>query len=876
MDSSRVPTDGLPDWLSRFRADCPGGDSREFRSWAASQPELWRSQETVERLAAQLDLELRGEALLGDLLPSGHSPADLSFFRRRASKYSAGRGELVAGQRVGRFVLREFLGQGGMGQVWAAEDTSLRRRVALKLVLPGRLDERSLERFIREARAGGRLVHPNVVQTYACGEDSGRAWIAQELVEGAWTLRDFLDELRKEGQLPRSHFRLVAGLTARLARGLHAAHSAGVIHRDLKPANILLSEGRVPKLADFGLAQLRDDSFLSMSGDVAGTWAYMSPEQVAGKRQDLDHRSDVFSLGVVLYELLTQRRPFDGDTAAQLAERIRHEEPLRADVVHSLVPLELALIAAKAMEKSPDARYQTAQELAEDLERFLADEPIHARPPGALDRARKWVRRNPTLSAAASVLLIALGIVGGLALNLARQTELARLQRSSVLRLSAQVDLDELVAEQSTLWPATAELVPELEDWVARAEQLLESLPEHRQTLAELLVDQSEYELGAGPESGADLGDRSTRWWRERLERMVSGLEALDRDLLRPAAVTASHGWSVRRRLELARELDRAAQPGGDTHAAWGRYLAEIHADLPGLHLAPRPDLLPLGRDPRSGLWEFSHLPSGEPASRREDGELVLAPQSGILLVLIPGGRDHVGSQGLDPGGPNFDPEGLAQPAPVREVELAPFLLSKFEVTQEQWEYATGQRPSHVWTATAQLPVEQVTWTECARFCERLGLVLPTEDEWEYAARAGTDTPFWTGRELDQLVAAANVADQSQRSVTLVTWVGHDPIDDGYPSIAPIGSFAPSPFGLHEIHGNVWEWCQDSYPLVGNVSRLLPLEPGSPPPVGVDVRHAYRGGSFNDRSNHARSANRLMDVAGYKTMALGLRPALRL
>lgn len=841
-------------------------------SEASAEPALQESWPVMEPPAST---DEEGEELLDVLLPSGHSSDVVGYFRHRASESLLQPGELLPGHRIGRFVLRELLGQGGMGQVWDAEDTRLRRRVALKLVLPSRMGERGLERFLREARAGGRLMHPNVVQTLACGEDSGRAWIAQELIAGARTLRDFLAELRNLDQLPEGHYREVAELTSQVARGLEAAHAAGVIHRDIKPGNILLSREGVPKLADFGLAQLRDDSFLSQSGDFVGTWAYMSPEQVGGGREALEHPSDVFTLGVVLYELLTQRRPFDGDSSAQLADQIRHQDPPRADVVHSRVPKDLAIIASKAMEKSPGARYQTALELAEDLERFLHHQPILARPPGIVCRLGKWVRRNPALSAAAGVMLVALIVVAGLAFDLAHQTALARRQQEAVLRLSVQVDLEELVEEQALLWPAREGLVPELEQWIARAEQLVAALPEHQATLERLSLGSVDVSADSKLGSGMRVSERGERWWRERLTRLIAEIESLEHDLLDPRAVTGAHGWSVSRRLAFARDLERAAAEGGRTHAAWGRYLPEILADHPGLELEPRSDLLPLGRDPSSRLWEFAHLPSGEPALRGEDGELHHPLEFGLVLVLIPGGRDYLGSQGADPDGPNYDPDGLAQPVELREVELEPYFISKYEVTQQQWAQITGQAPVEYGGASPHCPVAQVTWPECATFCERMGLVLPTEEEWEFAARAGTDTPFWTGRGLEELVVAANVADQSQRKVTRITWVLHDPIEDGYVEAAPVGSFAPNPFGLHEVHGNVWEWCQDAY---GDFGYALPYSESelSALPDHAAVRRAYRGGSFNDRANHARSANRLMDLEGYKTYALGLRPALRL
>ncbi|MFT7543206.1 MAG: serine/threonine protein kinase, partial [Gammaproteobacteria bacterium] len=216
------------------------------------------------------------------------------------------------GDLIGDFKLVSRIASGGQGEVWEAVQLSLVRRVALKLVLPDRINEKTLALFAREARAGGRLAHPGIVAVHGYGQDDGRHWIAQELVEGAWTLRDFIDEMRKEEELAPDYYEAVAIFVAELAEALQAAHEAGVIHRDVKPQNVLVTPDDHPKLTDFGLARITDEAALSVSGDLAGTWLYMSPEQVTAKRMEVDHRTDIFSLGVVMYEMLALVRPFDG------------------------------------------------------------------------------------------------------------------------------------------------------------------------------------------------------------------------------------------------------------------------------------------------------------------------------------------------------------------------------------------------------------------------------------------------------------------------------------------------------------------------------------------------------------------------------------
>jgi WD40 repeat protein/serine/threonine protein kinase len=332
---------------------------------------------------------------------------------------------LQPGNEFGDFKLVRWIARGGMGQVWEAEQKSLRRRVALKLVLPERVDESSLSLFAREARAGGRLHHPHIVATHAHGSDDGRAWLAQELVEGSWTLKDSLDQLRAADEVPPDYYRSVAELVAKIADALEAAHAAGVIHRDVKPPNVLITDDDEPKLTDFGLARITDEQALSRTGDFAGTYYYMSPEQVTARRMGIDHGTDIFSLGVVLYELLTLRRPFEGDTTHQICEKIVTWDPPDPRRVRSQCPGELGVICGKAMQKARGERYATMAEFAEDLRRHLAHEPILARPPGPWTRVTKWARRHPTQSIGTAIGLVATAVIAVVGLAAIRNADLA-------------------------------------------------------------------------------------------------------------------------------------------------------------------------------------------------------------------------------------------------------------------------------------------------------------------------------------------------------------------------------------------------------------------------------------------------------------------
>ncbi len=328
------------------------------------------------------------------------------------------------GCELSGYTLRRPLGQGGMGSVWLAEEAALKRPVALKLLKPElSLSPMLLRRFQREAEAGGRLRHSGIVQTYAVGEAGGVHWIAQELVADGATLAEAIERDRR--RVGRLDYRLEARRFQRIAEALQHAHEAGVIHRDLKPSNILLTEEGEPKVADFGLAKLTDQLGLSRTGDLAGTPYYMSPEQASLERVGLDPRSDIFSLGATLYERLSLRRPFDGDTCQQVIRKILTEDPVDPRRLRSRVPRELALICLKCLEKSPERRYPSMAALAEDLGRYLAGRPILAKPPGRLLRSAKWARRHPVTSVTAAVVATAMTVITTLLMQVSEQRDAA-------------------------------------------------------------------------------------------------------------------------------------------------------------------------------------------------------------------------------------------------------------------------------------------------------------------------------------------------------------------------------------------------------------------------------------------------------------------
>jgi WD40 repeat protein len=318
----------------------------------------------------------------------------------------------------------EELGRGGMGVVYRARQVRLNRAVALKMILAGDLaGPEARVRFLQEAEVVARLHHPHIVQVYAIGDYGRHPYIEMEYVAGG-SLADRLDGSPWQA---RDAVRLIETL----ARALHEAHRLGIVHRDLKPANVLLATDGTPKVADFGLAKLLDGgSGLTQSNHVLGSPSYMAPEQAGGRAREVGPAADVYALGAVLYELLTGRPPFRAATELETLEQVRSAEPVPPGRLEPGLPRDVETIALKCLEKEPTKRYATAADLAEDLRRFGASEPIRARPAGGAERVWRWCRRRPALAAlaAAVVLLLAVLAFGAplAVLSLRRERDLAR------------------------------------------------------------------------------------------------------------------------------------------------------------------------------------------------------------------------------------------------------------------------------------------------------------------------------------------------------------------------------------------------------------------------------------------------------------------
>jgi serine/threonine protein kinase/formylglycine-generating enzyme required for sulfatase activity len=664
-----------------------------------------------------------------------------------------------------------------------------------------------------------------------------------------------------------------------------------------------------------------DSPMVTMDGDVVGTPAYMPPEQADGRVHDVGPRSDVYAVGAMLYHLLAGRMPYS----------IGEEQPYNHAVwywvrrgppapVARLAPEaapELVAICEKAMARDLAQRYATMEALAEDLRAFLENRVVQAHRSGPWIELRKWVVRNRGIAAALATLVLVV-TAAGFAVAWKERERLAEASFGALEHDASRVlgRADEPLPIHPDQAAAMEALLGDIRAVLARGEpyelersSLLLAAQEARRVrevdappdpvlMHEIvsrrsLAQQFEDLLGPGfpeltdPEEASVLLPRQI----ERLRKEAARLEAerrapryvFDRPeeqtrydrlsgLAEALAGLRERAPEIEDRLLQARTLRTRSIE--DEAGAWASAIASL-AEHDGVTLRPQMGLVPLGRDPHSNLWEFWHVLSGRRPSG-EPGSWVVGDDTGLVLVLIPGGRVVIGAQKDDPAAPNFDPDAQVTEKP-QEIVLAPYFISKYELTQGQWQRARGECPSQFGPGmklrggprvSLANPVENVSWTASERALRAWGLALPSEAQWEHAARGGARTPYAAGATFEEVALHVNSADQCFEEQS----VGRRGATqrDGHAVHARVGSFPPNGFGLHEVNGNVAEWCLDWYAdscdraaVRGGTGERVP---------GYSDRKVVRGGSYANQWFELRNARRWPVSPSQHDEYIGLRP----
>jgi formylglycine-generating enzyme required for sulfatase activity len=683
-------------------------------------------------------------------------------------------------------------GHGGMGVVYRARQLKANRLVALKMIRAvEHVSPTERLRFQIETEAVARLQHPHIVQLYEVGEVRGQPFFSLELCDGG----TLTEQLKKQRPTPQESAQLIETL----ARAMHYAHLRGVVHRDLKPSNVLLTgTERVAKITDFGLAKRIDAEArdVSQSGAIMGTAAYMAPEQAAGKVRDTGPAADVYALGALLYECLAGRPPFEGAQHVVLVS-VLNDEPVPPSRLGGKIPADLETICLKCLSKEPSRRYASAEELANDLRRFQAGEPIRARPVGAVERAVKWARRRPALAALLGVVLLAL--VG-------------------LTALSA-VALDrEQKAQQE------ADKAKKARDFLVRS-FAIEDIRAGNTTTARQILNQAEQRIPIEFAEQPQLRD-------ELLAAIADVNRNLDRTI--PAAMILE-----------ARGVIQLHSPRGDNARP-----------VPQTLLYPD-DRLSLAADAQVQLVFLSdlhkeRLQPGREATIGRNGcapaEVVRERGDDILMtfVRLPKGAFYMGWDG--------------KPGSAKKTEIKEdFEIAVHDVTQGQWQAIMGDNPS--WFSRKGngrnavldisdeelklFPVESVSWDEAQAFLKKLSekyresgylYRLLSEAEWEYACRGGATSleecsyHFYFDRPTNDLSS-------KQANFNGNFPFGKAPKGPDLQRTTRVGAYPSNKLGLCDMHGNVWQW----------TDTVWADGPG----------RVRRGGSWDDSSTGCLAALRL-------------------
>jgi len=823
------------------------------------------------------------------------------------------------------WTLERELGVGGFGEVWLAKSNRTKEQRAFKFCF--RADrlrtlkrELTLFRLIKET-LGER---EDIARLYDVRFDKAPYFLEME-----YTPDGSLDRwAEQDDRLARMTMEQRAEFVAEIAEALSAAHSVGVLHKDVKPSNILVrkaADGSAhARLTDFGIGQLLDTAdldgamvsatgftetgILTDLGSRTGTRLYMAPELIVGKPANI--ASDLFALGVVLYQTII------GDLRRPLSQGWEQEidDPLLVEDI------------AACIAGNPAERVASGSVIAERLRSLDARREAQAAEKRRIATESRRARRARIATVAAAILLVVAisgFVVAGMLEQRRRETEQARNEAAAerdeksaalaqVLRLADAKVVRDLIGEVDELWPVGPDRAPVMKTWIERAEAVLASRGAHESELASLRARAEPYSETQRQADHAktlrsipvlrDMIEKS-ELPPERLVRARSKLAEYEAEVAKRRTwkfALAADDWRhdvlaglVRDLQELSTLLpgivsrhkrastlaERTLQAGSRSGYGvdWNKTIEAIAASQKygGLHLGgAQLGMIPLGPDPDSGLFEFALLESGSvPARDPATGRLQLTDDFAIVFVLIPASRFRMGAQSADANAPNYDATCSTMDSPVHEVILSPHFVSKFECTQFQWKRLTGEEPSTLAAypeqpLTPRSPVEGVSHATCVKWLARHDLVLPTEAWWEHACRAGTDTPWSTGRDPASLQGTANIADATAKAAKqLPDGIPYTTsVDDGHLIYAPVGSFAANAFGFHDMHGNIREWCRDAW-------KDYPAETVTDPYRKDGKLVVVRGGSFAEHAEAGAAAHRMARNPTLEDATVGVRPA---
>jgi formylglycine-generating enzyme required for sulfatase activity/tRNA A-37 threonylcarbamoyl transferase component Bud32 len=699
--------------------------------------------------------------------------------------------------RIDRFAITCYLGEGAFGRVYQAEDPLLKRTVALKVAKPEQLvGQKRVERFQREARAAANLLHPHIVAVFDSGRYGAHHYIASAFVPGR-SLATVLDETAEAGK--KMDLREAVQLVRKLAEALAYAHKQGVVHRDVKPGNVMVREDGEPLLMDFGLAARNDETEkLTVAGQFMGTPEYTAPEQWRGQAQAA---SDQYSLGCLLFEVLTGEKPFSGGSTEHylmLHTQVAPESPRK--YVPEL-PRDLETICLKCLEKEPGRRYADCQVLADDLRRWLEDEPVTARRPGMAERLLRWSRRNPALAGLLGVTLLALVVVSVLSGNLAvaRNNALAKEQKATKAR-----------------------------DFLANIFRISESGVRGGNTTAREILADAERRIPVEFADQEDLQADLLRTISEVKRRIVRTIpQAMLLEVRGSVQLRSAGGKAKTARPQTLVNLDDRLSLAADAQVQLV-FLSDLHKERvkPG----------------REVIIDYKGCEPADAVLERDDSVL-------MTFVRLPKGTFYMGWDGKP---------GSAKKKEIKE----DFEIAVHTVTQGQWHAVMGNNPSlfsrkgngrndvlDISDEELKLfPVEDVSWDDAQTFIKKLnekergrGYVyrLPTEAEWEYACRGGATSEaecsyhFYFARPTNDLSSEQANFNGSHPD-------GEAPKREYLKRTTRVGAYPPNKLGLCDMQGNVWQWCADPIPQGGSDRAFR----GSCWGVsGQECRAAYRGRS---------------------------------